>query len=53
MAAVSTTSRQKFGWGTANLVVIALALIPVLWLNESSAFWITLACGSVCCHIDQ
>jgi len=36
MAAVTTTSRQKFGWGTANLVVIALALIPVLWLASLS-----------------
>jgi len=35
MAAV-TTGRQKFGWGTANLVVIALALIPVLWLVSLS-----------------
>ena len=35
MAAV-TTSRQKFGWGTANFVVIALALIPVLWLVSLS-----------------
>jgi multiple sugar transport system permease protein len=36
MAAVTTTPRQKFGWGTANLVVIALALIPVLWLVSLS-----------------
>jgi multiple sugar transport system permease protein len=35
MAAV-TSSRQKFGWGTANFVVIALALIPVLWLVSLS-----------------
>src|SRR5947199_9253791 len=32
MAAVSTTHRQEFGWGTANFVVVALALIPVLWM---------------------
>jgi multiple sugar transport system permease protein len=32
MAAAITTPRQKVGWGTANLVVVALALIPVLWL---------------------
>ncbi|HEX9624160.1 MAG TPA: carbohydrate ABC transporter permease [Streptosporangiaceae bacterium] len=32
----ATTTRQKFGWGTANLVVIALALIPVLWLASLS-----------------
>jgi multiple sugar transport system permease protein len=34
--AVTTTPRQKIGWGTANLVVIALALIPVLWLLSLS-----------------
>ena len=31
-----TTPRQKAGWGTANLVVVALALIPVLWLVSLS-----------------
>jgi multiple sugar transport system permease protein len=36
MAAVSTTPRQKTGWGVANVVVIALALIPVLWLVSLS-----------------
>ena len=36
MATVKTTPRQKVGWGTANLVVIALALIPVLWLLSLS-----------------
>ena len=36
MAAVRTTPQQKFGWGTANLVVIALALIPVLWMVSLS-----------------
>src|SRR5205809_5717037 len=36
MAAVSTTPRQKFGWGTANFVVVALALIPVLWMVSLS-----------------
>ena len=35
MAAV-TTPRQKAGWGVANFVVIALALIPVLWLVSLS-----------------
>ena len=35
MAAV-TTSRQKVGWGSANFVVIALALIPVLWMVSLS-----------------
>jgi multiple sugar transport system permease protein len=36
MAAVSTTPRQKSAWGVANLVVIVLALIPVLWLVSLS-----------------
>ena len=36
MAAVTTTPRQKVGWGTANFVVIALALIPVLWIVSLS-----------------
>ncbi|HUA31824.1 MAG TPA: carbohydrate ABC transporter permease [Streptosporangiaceae bacterium] len=36
MAAVATTVRQKAGWGVANLVVIALALIPVLWMLSLS-----------------
>ncbi len=36
MATVTTTPRQKVGWGTANLVAIALALIPVLWLLSLS-----------------
>ena len=36
MAAVNTTPRQKAGWGVANFVVIALALIPVLWLVSLS-----------------
>jgi multiple sugar transport system permease protein len=35
MAAI-TTSRQKAGWGVANFVVIALALIPILWLVSLS-----------------
>src|ERR1700730_1258069 len=35
MAAVTTT-RQKFGWGSVNIVVIALALIPVLWMVSLS-----------------
>jgi multiple sugar transport system permease protein len=34
--AVVTTSRQKAGWGVANFVVIALALIPILWLVSLS-----------------
>src|ERR1700683_12293 len=36
MAAVTTTPRQKVGWGSANFVVIALALIPVLWMVSLS-----------------
>ena len=36
MAAVTTTPRQKAGWGVANCVVIALALIPGLWLVSLS-----------------
>src|SRR6266700_7777562 len=36
MAAVATTPRQKAGWGAANVVVIALALIPVLWMVSLS-----------------
>ena len=36
MATMTTTPRQKFGWGTANFVAIALALIPVLWLLSLS-----------------
>ncbi len=52
MAAVATTPRpqpqrpartgpavtpgQRVGWGTANIVVIALALIPVLWIVSLS-----------------
>jgi multiple sugar transport system permease protein len=34
MAVIST--RQRTGWGIANFVVIALALIPVLWLLSLS-----------------
>jgi multiple sugar transport system permease protein len=30
------TPRQRTGWGTANLVVIALALLPVFWLVSLS-----------------
>jgi multiple sugar transport system permease protein len=36
MATAATTTRQKAGWTTANLVVIALALIPLLWLVSLS-----------------
>jgi multiple sugar transport system permease protein len=34
--AATTTPRQRIGWGTANFVVIALALIPVLWMASLS-----------------
>jgi multiple sugar transport system permease protein len=34
--AVITTPRQRTGWGVANVVVIALALIPVLWMVSLS-----------------
>jgi multiple sugar transport system permease protein len=36
MAAVTTTPRQKISWGTTNVVVVVLALIPVLWLVSLS-----------------
>jgi multiple sugar transport system permease protein len=36
MAAVTTTPRQKVGWGVANFVVIGLALIPILWMASLS-----------------
>jgi multiple sugar transport system permease protein len=34
--AVISTPRQRAGWGIANFVVIALALIPVLWMISLS-----------------
>jgi multiple sugar transport system permease protein len=34
--AMATTGRQKTGWGTANTVVVVLALIPVLWMVSLS-----------------
>jgi multiple sugar transport system permease protein len=36
MATVSVTPRQRSAWSVANLVVIVLALIPVLWLVSLS-----------------
>jgi multiple sugar transport system permease protein len=36
MAAVTTTPQQKTGWGIGNFVVVALALIPVLWMVSLS-----------------
>jgi multiple sugar transport system permease protein len=32
----ATTARQRIGWGTANTVAVALALIPVLWIVSLS-----------------
>ena len=34
--AATTTPRQRFGWGTANVVVILLVLIPVVWIVSLS-----------------
>jgi len=36
VAATTTTTQQKVGWGTANVAVVALALIPVLWMVSLS-----------------
>src|SRR5215472_19316189 len=36
MAPTSTTTQQKTGWGAANVAVVALALIPVLWMVSLS-----------------
>jgi multiple sugar transport system permease protein len=36
MAAITVTPRQRTGWLTANFIVIALALIPVLWMASLS-----------------
>jgi multiple sugar transport system permease protein len=36
MAAITVTPRQRTGWLTANFIVIALALIPVLWMVSLS-----------------
>ena len=36
MAAVATTGKQKWGWGTANTVAVALTLIPLLWIVSLS-----------------
>src|SRR5215468_3115176 len=32
----ATTPQQRIGWGTANLVAVALTLIPVLWIVSLS-----------------
>jgi multiple sugar transport system permease protein len=36
MAAITVTPRQRTGWLTANFIVVALALIPVLWMASLS-----------------
>jgi trehalose/maltose transport system permease protein len=36
MATTNSTTRQKVGWGAANLIVIVAAAIPVLWLASLS-----------------
>jgi multiple sugar transport system permease protein len=33
---MAVTTRQRVGWGTANVVVIVVALIPVLWIVSLS-----------------
>ena len=33
---MAVTSRQKVGWGTANVAVIVVALIPLLWIVSLS-----------------
>ena len=33
---MATTTRQKVGWGTANVLVVLVALIPVLWIVSLS-----------------
>jgi multiple sugar transport system permease protein len=36
MAAVTTTGRQKVGWGTANIIAVVIVAIPVLWIVSLS-----------------
>src|SRR6266480_2303083 len=33
---MATTPRQRVGWGTANVLVIVVALIPLLWIVSLS-----------------
>ena len=33
---MNVTSRQRIGWGTANVIVVLIAAIPVLWLISLS-----------------
>ena len=35
-AAMNTTARQRVGWGAANVIVLLIAVIPVLWLVSLS-----------------
>jgi multiple sugar transport system permease protein len=33
---MATTAKQKAGWGTANVIVILISIIPVLWILSLS-----------------
>jgi multiple sugar transport system permease protein len=33
---MTTTAKQKVGWGTANTVAVVLAIVPVLWIMSLS-----------------
>jgi multiple sugar transport system permease protein len=33
---MATTTREKIGWGTANSVIVIVAIIPVLWIASLS-----------------
>jgi multiple sugar transport system permease protein len=33
---MATTTREKVGWGTANTVIVIVAIIPVLWIASLS-----------------
>jgi multiple sugar transport system permease protein len=33
---MATTTREKIGWGTANTVIVVVAIIPVLWIASLS-----------------
>lgn len=33
---MTTTAKQKVGWGTANTVAVVLAIVPVLWIVSLS-----------------
>ena len=36
MAAITSTPRQRFGWGLANALTVVIVAIPVLWLLSLS-----------------